>query len=360
MIDIKLRLKTTSSWLSVVVVSTTVVMSTALMGCGARLTAIPISPKARAEMGADHGIPYYAPRPYLLVTRNIAVTDEALASAGMGTNEEGAVLAGTLKPNGAARAAAAAAGAGALPATSPGGSDAPGGGGGAEPEGGISSMEDREGGSTVTHAIPTYAFRVVYLPDLSRQYALQQRGGGFGNTNVKFELEGGWLFKGTEISSESILPQVIEATTTGIASVLGASLEQVFASMFPIPQDVAGVSSVGDGGGLDLSPRIWLFEILADEAGRLNIDTRKPFFEWPPRDGYGGGRPPVDVGGRDPGPGDVRGTTPRPPVGTGPGNSGVVPSSSGGSSTSTINVPPPGGLLRAPTSFYELESLPWM
>lgn len=329
-------------------------------GCGPRLTAIPVSPRARAEMGADHGIPYYVPRPFLLVTRNIEVSDDALVNAGIVADAGGNSVLGSLRSDkpaintrtasGAARSSAGADGA--TPSVNGGGAGGSGSGGVSSLSGGVSSLggggDDGGDESTAASLVPTYRIRVVYLPDLSRQYALQQRGAGFGSTQIKYELEGGWMFKGTEISSESKLPEVIEATTSGVASVLGASMEQVFASLFPIPQPDSGVSAVGSGSNLDLSPRIWLFEIQADDRGQLSINTQKPFFEWPPRQ-ESTRRVPVDVS-RDPGPGDVappgviKPTGKRPGTSTGPGTSAQGSSGAGGAGgTPSVGSASPAG-----------------
>lgn len=254
-----------------------------LAGCtGATLTAIPISPKARQEMGRDHGIPYYVPRPYLLVTRDVAISDEALTAAGMVPAAEAgpSSVAGRSHPP-------------AAPAPGEGGptSEALG-------YDGLSSISPPAPGTVV---IPTYKFKVIYLPDLTRQYALQQRGAPFTNTTLKLELEGGWMFKGTEVTSENKLPDLIESTTSGVANILGASMEQVFASLFPIPTGEAGVSSAGGSSQPDLSPRIWLFEIAEAPEGGLAINLEKPFFEWPREAPRPVSRPPVlSGGGADP------------------------------------------------------------
>lgn len=359
---------------------------TATVGCGPKLTAIPISPRARAEMGADHGIPYYVPRPFLLVTRNIEVTDESLVNAGIVTDAEGNTVVGPLRND---RPAISGRSAGSAGKTTTGtgtgaasGGESPAAGAVASVPGavvsstggaGVSALPGREEdgaegpASAVAQLIPTYRFRVVYLPDLSRQYALQQRGSAFGSTTVKYELEGGWMFKGTEISAESRLPEVIEATTSGAASILGASLEQVFASLFPIPQPESGVSGVGGGSSLDLSPRIWLFEIQADDRGQLNINTQKPLFEWPPR-ADGPRRVPVE-GSRDPGMGDVGGSSGmlRPTGGTPvmPTNPGAA-GASGGSSTQGVRMPAPsvGGRRETPMlpsyNYFMLDGALWM
>lgn len=315
-----------------------------LSGCSVSLTAVPVSPKAREEMGRTKGIPYYMPRPYLLVTRNVELSEEDLAAAGMpagpGTAAVGSLRERVEASSGAVRS---------MVPTSP---SAPAAG---EPVGTLDEGISAVGGPASSLAVkagqvvPTYRMQVVYLPDLARQYALQQHSGPFASGSVKYELEGGWLFKGTEITQENVAGEIISATTSGVASILGTSLEQVFASLFPIPTEDYGVSSVGGSAGLDLSPRIWLFEIDNDAQGRLSINMKEPFFEWPPRETRAT-RAPIGAGagGRDPESSDVSlpstGGTKPSTGGASTGGASTGGTSTGGASTGGSggsSLPPP-------------------
>lgn len=247
--------------------------------CSARLVAVPISERARMEMGSSTGIPYYVPRPYLLVTRNLVIDEAALNAAGLVVQREGGISA-----------------------------EAP--ADGQAPADGVAGVSSTVG----VQAAPTYDFKVVYLPDLTRQYALQQRSGILSSSSIKFELIGGWMFTGTEITNESQVPETISATMGGIANILGSSIEQVFAGLFPAPAEDSGISGVGGEAAPveDIGPKVWLFEISEGPLGTLRVNTDRPFFEWPPAGRsslrY---RPALVPGtGRDPDIGDIRGRFP--------------------------------------------------
>jgi hypothetical protein len=273
-------------------------------GCTpARLTVVPVSERARLEMGSTNGVPYYVPRPYLLVTRDVDITDDLLAKAGISADGPARGLAGsTSVPRAATTGTTSGTGNG---ATKP-------------PASGVSGLEDTE--APRVKAVPSYHFKVIYLPDLARQYAIQQRGGTFNNYQVKYELENGWMFKGTELSSETKIAETIEASSSGIGTILGSSIEQIMSALFPIPVPDAGVSGVSGEAAADVGPKIWLFEISDGPQGTLRINTERPFFEWPRDEGRSrrGYHPPVESG-RDPDAADLpsRPTgTPRPPAPT--------------------------------------------
>jgi len=272
-----------------------------LGGCAVRLTAIPVSERARLEMGSDTGIPYYVPRPYLLVTRDIELTDDALLEAGVVPDQNAGVSAVSIPVTTSVSADASGSSADAA-STGDNSTQAEGQGEAVTAAGTIANVTagtiagtSPEGGTErpiTFHTAPTYQFRVIYLPDLTRQYALQQRGGAFSSVTLRYELKGGWMFTGTELTAETRLPETIEATTTGLANILETqSIGQVFQKFFPSTSDggdTSGVSGIGPRStprDKPPGPKIWLFEISDGPRGTLHINLEEPFFQWPLDDG---------------------------------------------------------------------------
>lgn len=207
-----------------------------LPGCAIKMTAVPISETARKEFGyGTRGIPYYLPRPYLLVTRN--VTLPPLPVAGDKTSPPDPTRVDT-------------------------------------------TATAAPGVSTDTPVQPRYQIQVIYLPDLSRQYALQQEG-GFGNTALVYALQGGWMFTGLNVETQTKVPETISAVANGLSTVLGTSLEDILTHDMRMEEAGAGLSGVDDPMAEDISPRIWIFEISQTPAGVMFVDTKHPFFEWP-------------------------------------------------------------------------------
>lgn len=219
------------------------------IGCATgQLVAVPISDTAKKEMNKIEGIPYYIPRPYLLITRNIEISSELVNQ--IQTDSKTGVY--SEKPD----------------------EESP-------PVSSVEKTAQKDQGGY--HMKPVYHFKIIYLPDLTRQYALKQKGIAFSKSSLKYELENGWMFKGTEITSESQVPQIIDSVANGVSSVFGSSIEQLISSFSKQPTSIstAGASGVTSySNDLPLSPKIWIFEI-SEASGILKINTEKPFFEWP-------------------------------------------------------------------------------
>jgi hypothetical protein len=173
----------------------------------ASVTAIPIDVGSRAaKAGAVEGIPYYLPRPYLLVTEVPVETPAPNAGGAAGG------------------AAAAAAGAkGATPSATDDASkkattDA---GSGTSP----SSTTDQSFGMFTKQ----YGVKLIYLPDYEHPMVLQQHA-GIGSTTLKPTLQNGWMLTALDSSADSktaetlaSIGSILSATHGGGSSGTGAS-----------------------------------------------------------------------------------------------------------------------------------------
>ena len=140
---------------------------------------------SKIQSDDQEAMPYYLPRPYLLVTKNFNVI-ETTRKTTTTTRPDGTqievVEEETSTPNADARRAAS--------------------------------------GKTV------YAYQIVYLPDQCNQYGLKVSR-GIGTLDSKITLEDGWKFTGTELKTDSKTPETIEAIGKPISEIGKALIGQL-------------------------------------------------------------------------------------------------------------------------------------
>jgi len=125
---------------------------TAALVCGACLG--PKLEARRIQSDDQEGMPYYLPRPYLLVSKNFSAIEATGKKTTLGKDDAGA-----------------------------------------------------------TH----YAYQIVYLPDRCNQYGLKVTP-GIGTLETRIQLEEGWKFTGTTLDLDSKTPETIAAVGEPIAA----------------------------------------------------------------------------------------------------------------------------------------------
>lgn len=142
---------------------------------------------SKVQSERQEGMPYYLPRPYLLVTKNFnlveTTTKTTTTTRPDGTKIE-VVEEASASPNAGARQSAA--------------------------------------GKTL------YAYQIVYLPDQCQLYGLRVAR-GIGTLDSRIELEEGWKFTGTSLKTDSKTPETIEALGKPVSE-LGKALAGALAS----------------------------------------------------------------------------------------------------------------------------------
>jgi|GEM_PF-6078675 len=173
--------------------SSSIVFALGAAGCGPKLAAHRLVAHTNASNGqrasnaviaestaSTEGIPYFLPRPYLLVTKNFARLDPpALEPDG---EEDGERKNGK---NG-------------------------------QKESRVRSSQGPSARSDGAVA-DRFGYQVVYLPDPCQKYALVYER-GIGTLESKIQLEDGWRFTGSELATDTRTPETIEA----VAKVLEA------------------------------------------------------------------------------------------------------------------------------------------
>ena len=139
-----------------------------LGGCATRIRAVPLSAAAAADETRG-AIPYYLPKPYLVVARNVRAT---------------------------------------------GGKEAP----------GTAAPVASDGAA--------YTYQIVYLPDLRLKYGVQFTRGS-GTYDANFALEDGWRFTGLTAKADAKTPETIAAVGGLIKELTAAGLSLATAKGLP-------------------------------------------------------------------------------------------------------------------------------
>ncbi len=139
-----------------------------LAGCGPKLAAVSMN----GEDPPAEAMPYFLPRPYLLITRNYTSTKTTKVV----TKEKGKD--GTTK----------------------------------ETRTETTEPAKAAGDESV------FAYQIVYLPDPSEKYGLRIVR-GLGTFHGKIALADGWRFTGTEVKTDSKVPETIEAAGEAVGEV---------------------------------------------------------------------------------------------------------------------------------------------
>jgi hypothetical protein len=155
------------------------------LACSACLGPKLVGSKIRSD--DQEAIPYYLPRPYLLVTKNFNVIQTTKKTTT------------TTKPDGTKTEV--------VEETTQ------------APDAG---PKQQAGGKTV------YAYQIVYLPDQCNQFGLRIAR-GIGTLDSKIKIEDGWKFTGTELKTDSKTPETIEAIGKPVSE-LGQALAAAIGS----------------------------------------------------------------------------------------------------------------------------------
>lgn len=128
----------------------------ALASCAPTLTAYKLDGSGkRVHRHAASGIPYYLPKPYLLIARNLVLVPEKTEPSKSGIDS------------------------------------------GMEPE-------------------SRYTYQIVYLPEMSQQYGLRMTR-GLGSYGTEISLKDGWMFTGARFEGDTEVAETIEATSKLVA-----------------------------------------------------------------------------------------------------------------------------------------------
>ncbi len=166
------------------------VLSAVVAGC-ASVTAVPVDPATgQAKKDGAHGIPYFLPRPYLLVTEvpvdTPAVPTDKGDGKGGGAADKGAGI--DKKPA----------------ATDDGSGTAP------------SPTSDQSFGMFTKQ----YGVKLIYLPDYEHPMVLRQRA-GFGSTTLKPTLQNGWMMTALDSSADSKTAETLASIGTILSATHG-------------------------------------------------------------------------------------------------------------------------------------------
>lgn len=196
-----------------------------LTGCATTLECVPLSGDALKDdnKNAD-AIPYYLPKPYLVITRNV--------------NATGSKKTVTVKTD---------------------------------------STKDTETKTTVTEPVEikgaAYSYEIIYLPDLRYKYGLKLHRGS-GSYETSFTLENGWMFTGLKAQGDAKTPETIEAMgtlATKLASAAGTALVR------GLEQDPAQVAETAGS-----VPKIWIYEVVVKTVGGKDVMAFEKVGEWTP------------------------------------------------------------------------------
>lgn len=153
-----------------------------LGGCASSIDVIPLSEGAK-KVSTEKAIPYYLPMPCVLVTKNMSIVDNKQASESSG--------------------------------------NAPASGGAANSGKGL-----RSGDVTVPDDKDHYDFKIIYLPDLDKQYGIKITK-TLGTIKDTIKLEDGWKLTSLNLENDANTANIIKGVgdlIPNILSLLGATV----------------------------------------------------------------------------------------------------------------------------------------
>jgi hypothetical protein len=258
--------------------------------------------KGSPSYGKNVGMPYYLPKTYLVVTKNVSYIQTP--TTGLTTNPIPGTFdssyGGTSSPNGNQTASG---GGKATQNQANGGTSGSGGGGGtggggqkqqssvaataAKINGGASGGGDEASGTgtggpaadqTSAQApaattqqpsvpqsqlvpgpsdnisdglVPTtfYTYQIVFLPDPNQKYGLKVKGGGTGETRANINLVNGWMFTGTGplYMRNSSNADTTTAILGGVGQITGTTLQDAISAIVPSGAAATGAAAVLKG-----------------------------------------------------------------------------------------------------------------
>ncbi len=187
-----------------------------LSGCASTITAKP---------GGDSGIPYYLPKPYLLITKNLCPIRTETTGRETGTGEDEKKIIKT-KP--------------------------------------VSSCDKGQ---------DSFSFQVIYLPDLAQKHGLKIAS-RTGVINTTVTLVDGWKFTGLNLYADAKTYETIQA--------VGSAVVQAASPFKAAPETTAKALPPGtDVQARAEEPRagLWLYAISVDDDGNTPYDL---VIKWTP------------------------------------------------------------------------------
>jgi len=139
-------------------------MTILLAGCATTITSFPLSKVARKEYSRE-GIPYYLPRPYLLITKNFVVNDA-----------------------------------------------------GKKPESPQPDLKSNVPVPTPSTNGDVFAWQIIFLPDPDQKYAVRFHC-GTGSQTTNFDLINGWQLSGLRSQSDAKTKETIESIGTAVKDI---------------------------------------------------------------------------------------------------------------------------------------------
>ena len=191
-----------------------------IAGCASTISVLPLS-KTAVEESKESGIPYYLPRPYLLVTKNFNATKQTATK----TKEE--------KKKG--------------------------------DETSTTTIEATSSEPALKNESDSYSVQVIYLPDLKRRYGLKIDK-GTGTFDSTITLVDGWKLTGINVKSDSKTAEII-SSVGGAAKDVGALIKAAPEVAERLVAEIAKQPNA----------QLWLYE-LGDDL------QWKPVVQWPSQD----------------------------------------------------------------------------
>lgn len=235
------------------------------LGCTpTTIKVIPLSKKAMKEK--NHAIPYYLPKPYLLLTKNISTTITKQISK-KETKKDGIVIETITKESihGDQNTTDC------------------------QTETEKFSKKDNTNIEKTSKIIrPTkdfnrlsdiYSYQIIYLPDLDYKYGIEIDKGESGTFDTEISLENGWKLTGINMASDTKSAETISAvgeTISALGSVLEKAVIPRLSEFEDIPEDTLKtlISTLKE---MDRIPELWLYS--------LEFDGKKYIWEcvlkWP-------------------------------------------------------------------------------
>lgn len=184
-----------------------------LAGCASTVTVV-------KDKDNEDGIPFYLPKPYLLITKNLPSVGTKLTT----TTER--------KQDGTATT--------------------------------VTVNEPVPYGSEEAKKGDLFSFQIIYLPDLAERYRLKIKS-GTGTIDTTITLVDGWKFTGLNLKADAKTSETIQAVGSAFKSV--AEIAKLLA-----PEALKQLEA-------PVEAKVWLYEIRV-EKDKIEV---KPVFEWPPQ-----------------------------------------------------------------------------
>lgn len=166
----------------------------ALSGC-AKVSVLPLDAKGQPLAGAQEGVRYYLPKPYLLVAE---VPVDKVSSSKSTTKK---TVSTTRKKAPAGE--------------SSGDQNAP------VPSGGSGDAPSATGNTSFAIYTMQYGIKLIYLPDFEHPMSISESPGLFGSSTMKPALQDGWMLTSLEASADIKVAETLNAIGSIVSGIKG-------------------------------------------------------------------------------------------------------------------------------------------